>query len=466
MPLRVRCHCGQKLTVPEQRAGMKVACPVCNAEVTIPPSRPESAAERAADSSPQPGGQKQNDKKQQKKKEPPVPPSPIERQTQPPGKQEDALESPAKAAPQAQTEKREAATSNREAKEPVQDEPASGQSKGRPLAPQPAALKRPQPREAIQARPPSPPPVPSTPPAAAGPPPRPPAKKKKEPAAVSKPEETAGPLAGGSPARPADGLSPAPPLPDRPTAAAVIIPPPAGDAGSAESLPASAVASSSSKPPPLPGTGSVVTKPIELAKAPADKVETSSSEGKTSETSAKAMDVAVGVQSSGSAAQENQLPGIEHDPGRIWTVYQLALAAAALGAASIYPAVIEIVRHVRQSFESAGIENWAWVVLLVGGIQLVYALYLAQLPDWSSTWVVMIVNALVAMLYAVGMGISLMAKEDNEIILDLGLSSVQQSGYLSPWCCMMTLLLSLLTYMLIRTSLRWRKSFDLAMGIR
>jgi hypothetical protein len=139
---------------------------------------------------------------------------------------------------------------------------------------------------------------------------------------------------------------------------------------------------------------------------------------------------------------------------------------AGLGLAGMYQAIMEVVRHIRQGFESAGVENWAWLVLLVGGIQLVYAFYMVQLPDWSTTWVVMFVNAVVAMLYAAGLGVALMAKADNEVILSLGLSTVQQSGYLSPWCCMMTLLLSLLTYFLVRISLKWRRSFELAMGGR
>ena len=83
--------------------------------------------------------------------------------------------------------------------------------------------------------------------------------------------------------------------------------------------------------------------------------------------------------------------GVEHDPQKIGTVYQLGFCLALLGAVGMYPAVMDVVRHVRD-FDSTGVERWAFLVFFVTALQLVYALYLVQLPDWSTTWVVMIVS--------------------------------------------------------------------------
>jgi hypothetical protein len=124
---------------------------------------------------------------------------------------------------------------------------------------------------------------------------------------------------------------------------------------------------------------------------------------------------------------------------------------------------MEIVRHVRDPL-SPGIENWTYVVLLVCGIQLAYALYLVQLPDWSSVWVTMIVTSIVATFYAVGMGMSLMAQADNEVIAMLGLTQWHAGGYLSLWCFLLTLLTALLSYAMVRTSLKWHKLFELAVA--
>ncbi len=169
-----------------------------------------------------------------------------------------------------------------------------------------------------------------------------------------------------------------------------------------------------------------------------------------------------------SAAPESKaesLPGVEHDPGKKWTVYQLGMAVAALGLAGMYPSITEVIRHVTD-FDSTGIEAWAYFVFLLTGIQLVYALYMVQLPDWSTLWVVMILCACVTVFYAMAMGVSMMAGKDNALIAALGLTAAQENGYLSLWCLMMMMMTSLLTYALVRASVKWQKSFELAMAGR
>ena len=134
---------------------------------------------------------------------------------------------------------------------------------------------------------------------------------------------------------------------------------------------------------------------------------------------------------------------------------------AVLALVGMIPGVLEVVRHF-QDFDSQGVESWAYFVFFFSGIQLAYAIYMVQLPDWSTARVVMIVSALVSVLYATFMGVALMAGADNAIIAALGLSTQQTAGYVTPWCCMMTMLMSLLTYFLVRTTLRWQRVYELA----
>lgn len=153
--------------------------------------------------------------------------------------------------------------------------------------------------------------------------------------------------------------------------------------------------------------------------------------------------------------------GVEHDPGKKWTVYQLGACLAILACVGMIPGILEVVRHT-QDFDSRGIERFAYFVFFFSGIQLIYAIYMVQLPDWSTARVVMVVSAMVSVLYAISMGVALMAGNDNAIIAAFGLSAQQSAGYVSMWCCMMTLLMSLLTYFLVRTSLRWQRAYELA----
>ena len=143
----------------------------------------------------------------------------------------------------------------------------------------------------------------------------------------------------------------------------------------------------------------------------------------------------------------------------------IAMAAGIMTLVGMFPAAAEVYRHLTD-FDSTGVEAWAYLLFLLTGIQLIYALYLVQLPDWSTTWVVMVVSAGVAVFYAGSMGVSLMAAPDNALLGSLGLAELNRAGYVSPWTLLMTLLTSLLTYFLIRASIKWQKSFELAMAGR
>jgi hypothetical protein len=281
-----------------------------------------------------------------------------------------------------------------------------------PTVKQPApALARPEPRVA-------------TPRAAPQPPPR----RKKSTSQPSKADSPAG--APTIPARSATAVPP--PLPSQ--KAPVIEPPPPSAPAAAPPIP----------PPSTVAVGEAVSvKAIKPAPKPAAAVK--EQEHKSDEPTAPVV------------------RGVEHDPAKRLTVYLLGLALSVLALASSYPAVMEIVRHVRDPL-SPGVENWAYLALLVCGIQLIYAFYLVQLPDWSSVWVTMIATSLVAVFYAVGMGMSLMARPDNELLAMLGLTSWHAAGHLSLWCLLLTLLTALLSYAMVRTSVRWQKMFELAMA--
>ena len=59
------------------------------------------------------------------------------------------------------------------------------------------------------------------------------------------------------------------------------------------------------------------------------------------------------------------------------------------------PALAEIGAHLRAD-SSPGVAPWAYVVLWLGLLQLGYAVYLIQLPDWSSLWTAAQASLLVA----------------------------------------------------------------------
>jgi len=150
--------------------------------------------------------------------------------------------------------------------------------------------------------------------------------------------------------------------------------------------------------------------------------------------------------------------GVEYDAGKRWTVYFLGIALAVVALLSMYPPAREVFAHFRAE-EGGGIKLWASLALLLGGVQLVYALYLVQLPDWGTTWVVMLLMTFVTTAYATALGVVMTAREGAEILVRLGLENEHRVGSDRLWCLLMFASTCLLTFLLFRVATRWHKAF-------
>lgn len=136
-------------------------------------------------------------------------------------------------------------------------------------------------------------------------------------------------------------------------------------------------------------------------------------------------------------------------------VMSLSLAAAALFGAA--PAIWDVVQY-SQAAEGAFVPRWALALMAIGIVQGAYAVYLAQLPDWTSGWVVTLVALALAALYAGMLGITLLASEESIFIRGLDLAEVLPTGRAAMWCLCMTSIMATLTFFAGRMSLRWRQS--------
>jgi hypothetical protein len=137
--------------------------------------------------------------------------------------------------------------------------------------------------------------------------------------------------------------------------------------------------------------------------------------------------------------------------------WQVAGAIALVAIFSMCPALIDIVDHLR-SEESLGVGRWAWVVLLVSLLQIAYALYVAQLPDWTSLWVASLQSLAVAAGYAAMLGFVVTSRADHWLLAFLQLSDQLAGGRAALWCIAMIAAMSLLAYFSGFVSVRWHKA--------
>ncbi len=140
---------------------------------------------------------------------------------------------------------------------------------------------------------------------------------------------------------------------------------------------------------------------------------------------------------------------------RAATVRRLVVVLVTLLILGVLPAVVDLVEHSR-SPQSPGVARWAVLALLLAVIQLSYAVFLFQIPDWSSLWVVAVVMLLVAMIYALTLGVTLLAQPDSPLLQWFELGDAARSGLVRFWSFIMTSGSSLLTLACGVTAVRWR----------
>lgn len=151
---------------------------------------------------------------------------------------------------------------------------------------------------------------------------------------------------------------------------------------------------------------------------------------------------------------------VSHD-ANLWSVYQLTAAVVAAAVFSMVPAIWDVVEYV-QIVESQFVARWALVLLFLGIVQLAYAVYLFQLPDWASVWVVTLQSLLLAGLYAAVLGLVLISREEGFFVHALQLHDKLAGGKAVLWCLCMVCVWTIMAFFAGRLSVRWHHKERLA----
>lgn len=145
---------------------------------------------------------------------------------------------------------------------------------------------------------------------------------------------------------------------------------------------------------------------------------------------------------------------LQPPPGKQAAGRLLAVAVAAVGLFGGAPAAPYLL--------AGGMPAWAQISLVLASVTVLYALWLATLPDWSTAWIGMIWFAFVATLYATAMAVLWATPTDREAVLEL--SAVRRSA--TGWCLASLLLTGLLAYVCGALSTTWRRSVQVLMAAR
>lgn len=165
------------------------------------------------------------------------------------------------------------------------------------------------------------------------------------------------------------------------------------------------------------------------------------------------------------SAVQPVLPGVVPDRRRVLVVYQLAAAVVVAALFSIAPAVWDIVEYWRIP-DSHFVARWALGLLFLGVVQLAYAVYVVQLPDWGSVWVVTLYSLALAALYAMVLGLTLISPEDGAVVRFLQLGDKIAGSKAALWCLCMVSVATLLAFFAGRLSVRWHQAEQVMRSVR
>jgi hypothetical protein len=147
-------------------------------------------------------------------------------------------------------------------------------------------------------------------------------------------------------------------------------------------------------------------------------------------------------------AAERHLPDDATIPGKAERRIALQLAAVPAAAAlvSLLPLVVG---HANLLAAPA----WALAALFLAVLQLVYAAWMINAPDWASARVQMVVCTVVTTIYAMLMTLTMVTPVNHPLILGLG----GVRGAARAWCGLMLVLMGAATWFCGRTSAQWRR---------
>jgi hypothetical protein len=124
---------------------------------------------------------------------------------------------------------------------------------------------------------------------------------------------------------------------------------------------------------------------------------------------------------------------------------------------SVFPSVWDLFAYAGGTSASP-LGRWAIVLGMLGVVQVAYAIYLIQLPDWTTVWMVTLFALASAALYAMALGLTVISGEDGWLVRFLQLHDKVAGGKAALWCLCMMSVMTLLAFFAGRVSVRWRQA--------
>jgi hypothetical protein len=147
------------------------------------------------------------------------------------------------------------------------------------------------------------------------------------------------------------------------------------------------------------------------------------------------------------------------------TALTLSLVLGMLAVFGVTPAVWEWFT-LWQNADAPPTPPWVFALLITCVLQIGYAIYLAQAPDWSALWTTTVATLAAAAAWAALLAATLLGKQENSLVVLFRYADKLEGNRAAMWCFIMLCFTSVVAYFLGHTAVRWQRAYRLLRKVR
>lgn len=146
-------------------------------------------------------------------------------------------------------------------------------------------------------------------------------------------------------------------------------------------------------------------------------------------------------------------PGVVHNKEIRWKAYSLAWAMLVIGLFLLGPVGYTMLQWIGKDYHMP-LGRWSLLLLFFSSFQFLYAMFLAQIPDWTTTRFISYLMLVMTVFSSFTLAIALLSQDGNGLFNFLQLSMMDK-GKVVGWLCIMSIIFGMMSYLCGRTTQLW-----------
>ncbi|MEC9093577.1 MAG: hypothetical protein VX438_12770, partial [Planctomycetota bacterium] len=152
---------------------------------------------------------------------------------------------------------------------------------------------------------------------------------------------------------------------------------------------------------------------------------------------------------------DEENPGTFQNAENCWKAYALSWALVIIGIFLLGPVIYTMLGWIGKDYHLP-LGRWSLLLVFLSAFQFLYAVFLFQIPDWTTTRLVSYLMLAMTVFSTCLLAITLLSQENSSFFKYLQLSIVDK-GKISSWLTVMSIGFGMMSYLCGRTTQQWMK---------